>query len=113
MIDQHSVHRIRDLDSLLGFLREGFSWELPEASIDDVSFEWTGEELNLSDDVNRKLKGGMIRQLQPFNAKQPWGIFVVEFTTQDISIVSLRQILRCFVAKRRTVRSDLPAWQCE
>ena len=113
MIEQQRVYRIKDLDSLLGFLREDLCWDLPEASIDDVSFEWTGLDLNLSEDIHKKLKGGIIRQLQPFAGKQPWGIFVVEFTTRDVSIITLRQILRCFVAKRRGARPDLPAWQCE
>ena len=113
MIEQQRVFRIKDLDSLLGFLREDLYWDLPEASIDDVSFEWTGLDLNLSEDVNKKLKGGLIRQLQPFATHQPWGIFVVEFATREVSIITLRQILRCFVAKRRGARPDLPAWQCE
>jgi len=113
MIEQQRVYSIKDLDSLLGFLREDLCWELPEASIDDVSFEWTGLDLNLSEDINKKLKGGLIRQLQPFVTHQPWGIFVVEFTTHEVSIITLRQILRCFVAKRRGARPDLPAWQCE
>ena len=113
MIEQQRVLRIKDLDSLLGFLREDLYWDLPEASIDDVSFEWTGLDLNLSEDINKKLKGGLIRQLQPFATNQPWGIFVVEFATREVSIITLRQILRCFVAKRRGARPDLPAWQCE
>ncbi len=113
MIEQQRVYRIKDLDSLLGFLREDLCWDLPEASIDDVSFEWTGLDLNLSEDVNEKLKDGLIRQLQPFATDQPWGIFVVEFVTREVSIITLRQILRCFVAKRRSARPDLPAWQCE
>ncbi|GAI77087.1 unnamed protein product [marine sediment metagenome] len=87
MIEQQSVYHIKDLDSLLGFLREDLYWDLPEASIDDVSFEWTGLDLNLSEDINKKLKGGLIRQLQPFfSTNQPWGIFVVEFTTLEVSI---------------------------
>ena len=113
MIEQQRVYSIKDLDSLLGFLREDLYWDLPEASIDDVSFEWTGLDLNLSEDINKKLKGGLIRQLQPFATNQPWGIFVVEFATREVSIITLRQILRCFVAKRRGARPDLPAWQCE
>jgi len=113
MIEQQRVYRIKDLDSLLVFLREDLCWDLPDASIDDVSFEWTGLDLNLSEDVNKKLKDGLIRQLQPFATHQPWGIFVVEFATREVSIITLRQILRCFVAKRRGARPDLPAWQCE
>ena len=113
MIEQQRVYRIKDRDSLLDFLREDLCWDLPEASIDDVSFEWTGLDLNLSEDINKKLKGGLIRQLQPFATHQPWGIFVVEFATREVSIITLRQILRCFVAKRRGARPDLPVWQCE
>lgn len=113
MIEQQRVYRIKDLDSLLGLLREDLCWELPEASIDDVSFEWTGLDLNLSEDINKKLKGGLIRQLQPFATHQPWGIFIVAFATREVSIITLRQIVRCFVAKRRGARPDLPAWQCE
>jgi hypothetical protein len=113
MIAEQKVHQIKNITSLLSFLREELNWQLPDARIDDITFEWTGTELNLSEDIHKKLKDGIIRQLQPFKNNQPWGIFVIEFAVPAVSVITLRQILRRLVSKRRSQRPDLPSWKCE
>jgi type I restriction-modification system DNA methylase subunit len=113
MIPETKVYKIQDTDSLLTFLREELNWQLPEADIGDLTFEWTGTELNLSEDVRKKLKDGVIHQLQPFRTEQPWGVFVVDFAIPMVSVLTLRQILRRLVSKRRLQRPDVPSWKCE
>ena len=34
-------------------------------TVDELTFKWTGTELNLSEDVNSKLRSGSIKQIQP------------------------------------------------
>jgi hypothetical protein len=113
MIPETKVYEIQDTDSLLTFLREELNWQLPEADIGDLTFEWTGTELNLSEDVQKKLKDGVIHQLQPFRIDQPWGVFVVDFAIPMVSVLTLRKILRRLVSKRRLQRPDMPSWKCE
>ena len=113
MIPETKVYEIQDTDSLLAFLREELNWQLPEADIGDLTFEWTGTELNLSEDVQKKLKDGVIHQLQPFRIDQPWGVFVIDFAIPMVSVLTLRQILRRLVSKRRLQRPDVPSWKCE
>ena len=113
MIPETKVYEIQDTDSLLAFLRAELNWQLPEADIGDLTFEWTGTELNLSEDIQKKLKDGVIHQLQPFRIDQPWGVFVVDFAIPMVSVLTLRQILRRLVSKRRLQRPDMPSWKCE
>ena len=110
MIAEQKVRQIKDIDSLLTFLREELNWQLPEAELGDISFEWTGTDLNLSDVISGKIKDGLIHQLQPFAGNQPWGIFVVDFNGERALTLPLREILRCLVAKKRGQRSEVPSW---
>jgi hypothetical protein len=74
------VRAIRDVGSLFGFLCAELGWPLPtDATLDDVTFDWTGEELRLPQTAGQRLSGGRVRQLRPFRQDQPWGVFLVEF----------------------------------
>ena len=110
MIAEQEVHNIKGIDSLVSFLREKLNWQLPEGDISDITFDWTGSELNLSENIHKKLRDGVVRQFQPFKNDQPWGIFVVDFVDPKVSVVSLRQMLRCLVSKKRGQSPDHPSW---
>jgi len=110
MIQEQKVHTIKDIDSLLVFLREELNWQLQEGDFSDITFDWTGKELNLSESSVKTLKDGRIRQLQNFSGDQPWGIFVVDFIDTKVSVLSLRQMLRCLVSKKRGQNPDQPSW---
>lgn len=113
-VPEAKVHSISNTESLLDFMIEELDWELPSpATADELTFDWSGAELNLSDDITHKLKGGSIKQIQPFIKGQPWGIFLVDFTTPRLYATTLRQILRRLIPSRRTQKPDIPAWQCE
>jgi len=64
----------------------------------------------VADCHTKALSGGLIRQLRAMTAKQPWGIFLVEFNDDRIHRGLLREILRGLVANRRR-DPHLPAWQ--
>ena len=110
MIQEEKVHSIKDIDSLLTFLREELNWQLPEGDISDITFDWTGTELNLSESIHQKLKDGRIRQLQNFRTDQPWGIFVVDFDTDKFLVTPIRNMLRCLVSKKRGQSPEHTSW---
>jgi len=114
MITEEKVHGITNTQSLLAFMSEELDWELPSpATVDELTFEWTGTDLNFSEDVTRKLKSGSIKQIQKWREGQPWGVFLVDFATPYLYTTALRQILRRLVPTRRTQKPNIPAWQCD
>ena len=108
------VNGIKDLDSLIGFLRDELDWPIrQDAFIDDITYEWTGTELNLSETRQKQLKHGCIRQLRKLHKDQPLAIFLVDFQSKHLYTTTLRQILRHFAIKKRQARPDTPAWAPE
>ena len=104
---------IASAESLLAFLRDDLNWPvLQDALIDDLTFDWSGEDLRLPRDASEHLRGGSIRQLRPLVPDQPWGIFLVEFADPHVFRTSLRQVLRGLVPSRRR-QPGLQAWQHE
>lgn len=100
-VDPNAVRAIDDLDSLLDFLSISLGWQLDlEADIEDLTFEWTPDELGLTPEQAQRLQGGIVRQLRLPHASAPWGIFVVEFAQQRVSVTALRQALRGLVERK-------------
>lgn len=93
---------IEDQDSLLGFLSGFLDWPVPlDTRLEELTFDWTENDLRLSSSAATKLQQGTIRQFQPFITGQPFGIFLVEFNDPKIYRTALRQILRALVPSRR------------
>jgi len=114
MITEDKVRAIHSTEQLLSFMHDELDWQLPpQPTLEEVTFDWTGAELNLSEDAVRRLKGGVVRQLRPFKEGQPWGVFLVEFADSHVYRTALRQILRRLVPSRRSSRPDLPSWHWE
>jgi hypothetical protein len=110
-LDENDVQQVTDYASLMSLLSEKLDWEInPEATQDDVTFDWSGDELHLSESSSRKLNGGVVRQLRFTVSNVPWGIFFVEFNERNVYRTVLRQVLRGLVPKRRR-ESNLPAWK--
>ncbi len=104
---------IANAAALLAFLRDGLDWPIPDDALaDELTFDWTGDDLRLSDSAARKLSSGTVRQLRPIIAGQPWGVFLVEFADAQVYRTALRQILRGLVPNRRR-NPSLQAWQHE
>ena len=97
-----SLPVIEDQDSLLGFLSGFLDWPVPlDTKLEELTFDWTENDLRLSSSASAKLQQGTIRQFQPFIVGQPFGIFLVEFNDPKIYRTALRQILRALVPSRR------------
>jgi len=113
MIPEAAVRTVYDFESLLGLFREELKWDLdPDVKFDESTFDWSADELSLSDSVTDRLKDGIIRQLQPLRPNQKWGIFFVEFKDTKIYRTALRQILRRLVPNRLR-ESHLASWAQE
>ena len=112
-VSEETVRKIHDTPSLLKFLRDELRWPLPDTvSVEDVTFEWSPDELKLHEKTQSRLKDGIVRQLQPMVTGQPWGIFIVEFNDVNVYKTKLREILRGLVPRRKR-DSKLPSWKHE
>ena len=110
IISEQAVRNIKDHQSLLNFLQQELQWHLPEnPTLDEATFEWSAEELQLSESMQNKLHDGSIFQIRPMKTEQPWGIFIINFKEQQVYKTALRQVLRGLVAKRRRA-ANLPMW---
>ena len=121
MIDPRRIEdalgRVNDQGSFLQTLMaETLGWPLREKAkeVEDVSFEWSAEELQASD-IDKHIVDSHIWQLRRFDDQQEWGVFIIEFKNDSAFTKGrgltgpLRKILRGLVPNARR-RSDLPAW---
>ncbi|MFQ5911012.1 MAG: hypothetical protein ACE5IJ_09880, partial [Thermoplasmata archaeon] len=72
-VEVERLRQIKTLPSLIRFLRDELDWPVEADEIDDLTFEYSPEELGL--DAKHAAKIKEIRQLRPLDSKQPWGIF--------------------------------------
>ncbi len=101
--DVDQLRSIQTFEELIPFLEDDLDWPFPHGSqeyeFDDLTFEYTPDELGLEDEYAAKIK--RIHQLRPLVTGQPWGIFFVEFENKKLPIVVLRRILSHLVLKQR------------
>jgi hypothetical protein len=108
---ENAVRNVTDYPSLMTLFAEELEWDIdPARSQDEVTFDWTSDELKLLESSAQRLKDGLVRQLRFKGAQPPLGVFFVEFNDDRIYRTALRQVLRGLVPKRRR-EPNLPAWQ--
>lgn len=96
------INRISDFESLLRFLHDKLDWPVDSSkTIEDVTFDFTADELSVHETAAARLHGGIVRQLRDIRTDQKVGIFFVEFNKEKIYATALRQILRGLVPNRR------------
>lgn len=112
--------QVRDFASFTSLLlRDALGWPVPHDidDPDDLTFHWSEEDLR-AQGLDRHLREGSVLQLQNLVPRQPWGIFLVEFSRPDVfnrgrgMTGVLRRVLRGLVSSARR-RSNLPSWQRE
>ena len=96
-----AIKKIKDFKTLAHFLVEELNWPIdPEnVDVDELTFEYSPEEIGLSEDFATKVKN--IKQIRPFNSNQPWSIFWIDFENKKLPLTVLRRILNVFVTKKR------------
>jgi len=123
VVDPHRIQQaIADTKDQASFIQrlliDTLEWSLDERAmcVDDISYEWTADELR-ADDLDRHVVDNHIFQIQPpKETEMPWGVFIVEFRSPDAFTTGrgmtgpLRRILRGLVPKARGRPSHLPAW---
>ena len=104
---------IKRFDQLIAYLRDEMAWPITGSGFDELTFEYTPEELGI--DVGNAAKIQEIKRLRPLAPNQPWGIFFVKFEPKQLPVVALRRILGQVVVKKRaaTNSSERRAWAAE
>ena len=102
--------RIQRFDQLVAFLRDELDWPIGRADFDDLTFEYTPEELGIDEGNAAKIQE--IKRLRPLVPGQPWGVFFVKFAPKRLPVVVLRRILSQVEIKTRpqSHAADRPSW---
>ena len=114
MTDQRDALRnIRTFPQLIKFLRDELDWPIESEDFEELTFDYTPEELGIDTASAAKIQG--IKRLRPLSAGQPWGIFFVKFEPKRLPVVALRRVLSRVVLKKRASANsaDRAAWQAD
>lgn len=112
------LRNVRTADELLRYFINELDWPLEDETllededIDDLTFEEDLEELG----VPRRTRASVqrVRQVRPFTADQPWGIFFVDLAGERLLITRLRGILNALIRKRRAAGdADRRSWDLD
>lgn len=113
MSDRERLAAIRRFDQLVAYLRDELDWPIESADFEDLTFDYTPEELGI--DTKNAAKIDKIKRLRPLAPDQPWGIFFVKFEPKRLPVVALRRILgRVTLKKRVSANSaERQAWAAD
>ena len=105
--------RIRRFDQLVAYLRDELGWPIDSDDFDELTFEYTPEELGI--DAKNAAKIQEIKRLRPLVAGQPWGIFFIKFEPKRLPVVALRRILGQVAFRKRASanKSERQAWAAD
>ena len=110
---RETLRKIRTFPSLIKFLRDELDWPISSDDFEELTFEYTPEELGIDTATAAKIQE--IKRLRPLTASQPWGIFFVKFEPKRLPVVALRRILSRVVVKQRASANsaERAAWQTD
>lgn len=93
------------------FLRDELDWPIETEDFEDLTFDYTAEELGI--DAANAAKIDEIKRLRPLVSGQPWGVFFVRFEPKQLPVVALRRILAGVVLRKRATASsaEQPKWR--
>lgn len=108
--------RLRDIGTfadLVNYLHSELDWPIDTGDFDDLTFDYTPEELGIDPANAAKIVG--IKRMRPLTADQPWGIFFVDFDPKRLPVVALRRILNSVVTKKRAsaTSADHGTWDMD
>jgi predicted helicase len=102
------LRRIKTFPQLIKYLRTELGWPVDEEQADDLTFDYSPEELGL--DAKSAVKVRSAKQLRPLVSGQPWGIFWIDFEPKKLPVTVMRRILNQLAAKKRGGTSAQAAW---
>jgi hypothetical protein len=98
--DPDRLRSLKTLPQLISYLRDELDWPIDQDAVeDDFTFEYNPEELGFDAVTAVHIKE--VKQLRPLDARQPWGVFWVNFEKKRLPVVMLRRILGNLVLKKR------------
>ena len=111
--DRERLGAIRRFDQLVAYLRDELDWPIESADFEDLTFDYTPEELGI--DTKNAAKIDEIKRLRPLAPDQPWGIFFVKFEPKRLPVVALRRILGRVTLKNRVSANsaERQAWAAD
>src|SRR5215469_852241 len=107
MNNRDRLREIKTFPALVNYLHEKMGWPINSNDFDDISFDYTPEELGI--DAKTAAKIQEIKQMRPLSDGQPWGIFFVKFEPKRLPVVALRRILSRLVFTKRAVANRAKA----
>src|ERR1700722_16660262 len=112
---REALRGIRTFPQLIKFLRDEMDWPIESDDFEELTFDYTPEELGIDTAVAAKIEKNGIKRLRPLSANQPWGIFFVKFEPKRLPVVALRRVLSRVVLKKRASANsaDRAAWQAD
>ena len=111
------LRRIRTFAQVFKYLVDERGWPLDAQTLDvddleALTYDWDPHELDIPADALGSLV--RLRQMRPVTARQPWGVFFLEFSGQRLPITLVRRILHALVTKKRsTAGAGRPSWALE
>ena len=116
---QQALSRVKDQQAFFKeLLGQTLAWPTADAKqVGEIAYGWSAQDLNASG-LDSQLVEGSIWQLQPAAKDQPWGVFVLEFKSEDSLSPRrgmagvLRKVLRGLISSRRK-DPKLPSWKRE
>ncbi len=104
---------IKRFDQLRAYLRDEMGWPLQNATWDELTFDFTADELGIDPKTAAKIQE--IKRLRPLSPKQPWGIFFVKFEPKRLPVIALRRILSQIALKKRASSNsaERAAWAAD
>jgi hypothetical protein len=110
---REELRQIHDFPKLIVYLRDEMNWPIDDAKLEDLTFDFTPEELGI--DAQNAAKIEKIQRLRPLAAGQPWGIYFVTFEPKRLPVVALRRILSSVALKKRVSANsaERTAWAAD
>lgn len=107
------LREIRTFRQLVAYLRDEMGWPIGSDDFEDLTFEYTPEELGINAKSAAKIQE--IKRLRPLSPRQPWGIFFVKFEPKRLPVVALRRILSQVALKKRASANsaERAAWAAD
>jgi predicted helicase len=110
-----ALRNIHTFPQLIKFLRDELDWPIESDDFEEMTFDYTPEELGIDTANAAKIEKNGIKRLRPLSANQPWGIFFVKFEPKRLPVVALRRVLSRVVLKKRASANsaERAAWQAD
>ena len=89
-----TLRSVRTITQLVAYLRDELEWPIDHDDMDDIDdlvFDINPVQLGLKPDVVAKIE--YVKRFRPLDHNQPWAIYFVKFSPNNLPVAALRRIL--------------------